>query len=327
MIVVTGGAGFIGANLVKALNARGHQDVMVVDDLSDGTKFVNLADCTLGDYLDKDDFLARVKTELRGETRGETGGLPPIEAIFHEGACSDTTEWDGRFMLENNFEYSKVLLEYCQAKRIPFLYASSAATYGGSEVFVEDPAHEKPLNVYGYSKLLFDQYVRARWDDFDSQVVGFRYFNVYGPREQHKGKMASVAYHHHTQVQRGENPKLFGAWDGFDAGMQSRDFVYVGDVVDVNLWFLDNPEVSGIFNLGTGRAEPFKAIAETAIDFYSRNKGVKSEIEYIDFPDELKGRYQSYTRADIGRLRDAGYTAEFKTVSEGVSAYLEWLNG
>ncbi|MEG3116611.1 ADP-glyceromanno-heptose 6-epimerase [Salinicola sp. 4072] len=327
MIVVTGGAGFIGANLVKALNARGHQDVLVVDDLSDGTKFVNLADCTLGDYLDKDDFLARVKTELRGETRGETGGLPPIEAIFHEGACSDTTEWDGRFMLENNFEYSKVLLEYCQAKRIPFLYASSAATYGGSEVFVEDPAHEKPLNVYGYSKLLFDQYVRARWDDFDSQVVGFRYFNVYGPREQHKGKMASVAYHHHTQVQRGENPKLFGAWDGFDAGMQSRDFVYVGDVVDVNLWFLDNPEVSGIFNLGTGRAEPFKAIAETAIDFYSRNKGVKSEIEYIDFPDELKGRYQSYTRADIGRLRDAGYTAEFKTVSEGVSAYLEWLNG
>ena len=327
MIVVTGGAGFIGANLVKALNARGHQDVMVVDDLSDGTKFVNLADCTLGDYLDKDDFLARVKTELRGETRGETGGLPPIEAIFHEGACSDTTEWDGRFMLENNFEYSKVLLEYCQAKRIPFLYASSAATYGGSEVFVEAPAHEKPLNVYGYSKLLFDQYVRARWDDFDSQVVGFRYFNVYGPREQHKGKMASVAYHHHTQVQRGENPKLFGAWDGYDAGMQSRDFVYVGDVVDVNLWFLDNPEVSGIFNLGTGRAEPFKAIAETAIDFYSRNKGVKSEIEYIDFPDELKGRYQSYTRADIGRLRDAGYTAEFKTVSEGVSAYLEWLNG
>jgi len=330
MIVVTGGAGFIGANLVKALNARGHLDVMVVDDLSDGTKFVNLADCTLGDYLDKDDFLARVKAELSGGIGGdissESGGLPPIEAIFHEGACSDTTEWNGRFMLENNFEYSKVLLEYCQAKRIPFLYASSAATYGGSEVFVEDPAHEKPLNVYGYSKLLFDQYVRARWDDFDSQVVGFRYFNVYGPREQHKGKMASVAYHHHTQVQRGENPKLFGAWDGYEAGMQSRDFVYVGDVVDVNLWFLDNPEVSGIFNLGTGRAEPFKAIAETAIDFYSQKDGAKVEIEYIDFPDELKGRYQSYTRADIGRLREAGYTAEFKTVREGVSAYLEWLN-
>ncbi|WP_027947584.1 ADP-glyceromanno-heptose 6-epimerase [Litchfieldella anticariensis] len=318
MIVVTGGAGFIGANLVKALNARGHQDVLVVDDLSDGTKFVNLVDCALGDYLDKDDFLARVQAELRGEE----GGLPPIEAIFHEGACSDTTEWDGRFMLENNFEYSKVLLHYCQRKGIPFLYASSAATYGGSEVFVEAPEHEKPLNVYGYSKLLFDQYVRARWNDFTSQVVGFRYFNVYGPREQHKGKMASVAYHHHTQVSAGENPKLFGAWDGFEAGMQSRDFVFVGDVVDVNLWFLDHPEHSGIFNLGTGRAEPFKAIAEAVIKFYG-----KGEIDYIDFPDELKGRYQSYTRADISRLREVGYTAEFKTVAEGVCDYLEWLNG
>ncbi|MCI0509927.1 ADP-glyceromanno-heptose 6-epimerase precursor [Chromohalobacter marismortui] len=318
MIVVTGGAGFIGANLVKALNARGHEDVLVVDDLSDGTKFVNLADCTLGDYLDKDDFLARVKAELRGEP----SALPPIEAIFHEGACSDTTEWDGKFMLENNFEYSKVLLHFCQHKRIPFLYASSAATYGGSEVFVEAPEHEKPLNVYGYSKLLFDQYVRVHWESFDAQVVGFRYFNVYGPREQHKGKMASVAYHHHNQVTRGENPKLFGAWEGYEAGMQSRDFIYVGDVVDVNLWCLDNPDVSGIFNLGTGRAEPFKAIAETVIDYYATGK-----IDYIDFPDELKGRYQSYTRADIARLREAGYKAEFKTVREGVSAYLDWLNG
>ncbi|MBB3190096.1 ADP-glyceromanno-heptose 6-epimerase [Halomonas cerina] len=318
MIVVTGGAGFIGSNLVKALNARGHDDVLVVDDLSDGTKFVNLADCTLGDYLDKDDFLARVKAALNGEP----SHLPPIEAIFHEGACSDTTEWDGRFMLDNNFEYSKVLLHFCQRERIPFLYASSAATYGGSEVFVEAPEHEKPLNVYGYSKLLFDQYVRARHDTFGSQVVGFRYFNVYGPREQHKGKMASVAYHHHTQVRDGGNLRLFGAWDGYDAGMQSRDFIYVGDVVDVNLWFLDHPEASGIFNLGTGRAEPFKAIGEAVIDYYGRG-----EIEYIEFPEELKGRYQSYTRADITRLREAGYDRAFRTVAQGVRAYLEWLNG
>ncbi|MBB3329796.1 ADP-L-glycero-D-manno-heptose 6-epimerase [Halomonas campaniensis] len=318
MIVVTGGAGFIGSNLVKALNARGHHDVLVVDDLSDGTKFVNLADCTLGDYLDKDDFLARIKSALNGEP----SHLPPIEAIFHQGACSDTTEWDGRFMLENNFEYSKVLLHFCQREGIPFLYASSAATYGGSEVFFEEPEHEKPLNVYGYSKLLFDQYVRARHDDFTSQVVGFRYFNVYGPREQHKGKMASVAYHHHTQISAGQNVKLFGAWEGYDAGMQSRDFVYVGDVVDVNLWFLDHPDASGIFNLGTGRAEPFRAIGEAVIDFHG-----KGEIEYIDFPDELKGRYQSYTRADITRLREAGYDREFRTVAEGVREYLEWLNG
>ncbi|MGE4532421.1 ADP-glyceromanno-heptose 6-epimerase [Halomonas sp.] len=318
MIVVTGGAGFIGSNLVKALNQRGHRDVMVVDDLVDGTKFVNLADCTLGDYLDKADFRRRVEAELRGEP----AQLPEIEAIFHEGACSDTTEWDGRFMLDNNFEYSKVLLHFCQRRGIPFLYASSAATYGGSEVFVEAPEHEKPLNVYGYSKLLFDQYVRARWGEFTSQVVGFRYFNVYGPREQHKGKMASVAFHHHTQIRAGQDVRLFGAWDGYEAGMQSRDFVYVGDVVDVNLWFLDHPEASGIFNLGSGRAEPFKAIGETVIDYYGRGA-----IEYIDFPEELKGRYQSYTRADISRLREAGYDREFRTVAEGVRDYLEWLNG
>ncbi|GHC29140.1 ADP-glyceromanno-heptose 6-epimerase [Aidingimonas halophila] len=318
MIVVTGGAGFIGANLVKAFNAQGREDVMVVDDLSDGTKFVNLVDCTLGDYLDKEDFRRRIEAEMRGEP----SALPEIDAIFHEGACSDTTEWDGRFMLDNNFEYSKVLLHYCQRKGIPFLYASSAATYGGSEVFVESPEYEQPLNVYGYSKLLFDQYVRSRWQEFTSQVVGFRYFNVYGPREQHKGKMASVAYHHHAQVSAGENPRLFGAWDGYEAGMQSRDFIYVGDVVDVNLWFLEHPECSGIFNLGTGRAEPFKAIADSVIDYYG-----KGEIEYIRFPDELKGRYQSYTRADISRLRRAGYQGEFHTVAEGVRAYLEWLNG
>jgi len=318
MIVVTGGAGFIGANLVKALNARGRNDVMVVDDLRDGTKFVNLADCTLADYLDKDDFLAMVKAALKGESVD----LPNIDAIFHEGACSDTTEWDGHYMMENNFEYSKVLLNYCEQQGIPFLYASSAATYGGSEVFKEVPECEKPLNVYGYSKLLFDQHVRSRWSELTTQVVGFRYFNVYGPREQHKGKMASVAYHNHLQIRNGETLKLFGAYGGYEAGMQSRDFVYVGDVVDVNLWFLDDPDQSGIYNLGTGRAEPFKAIGEAVIDFYG-----KGEIDYIAFPEELKGRYQSYTRADISQLRESGCDVEFKTVAQGVKAYLGWLNG
>ncbi|UYF99981.1 ADP-glyceromanno-heptose 6-epimerase [Halomonas sp. GD1P12] len=318
MIVVTGGAGFIGANIVKALNARGRTDIIVVDDLSDGTKFVNLVDCTLYDYRDKDAFLMEVQASLRGEPCD----LPAIEAIFHEGACSDTTEWDGQYMMENNFEYSKVLLEYCEQHGIAFLYASSAATYGGSEIFKESPEFEKPLNVYGYSKLLFDQHVRARMPALTTQVVGFRYFNVYGPREQHKGKMASVAFHNHGQVKNGQTLKLFGAFDGYEAGMQSRDFVFVGDVVDVNLWFLDHPGVSGIFNLGTGRAEPFKAIGEAVIDYYGQG-----QIDYIDFPDELKGRYQSYTRADISRLRDAGCDVEFKTVAQGVKAYLEWLNG
>lgn len=318
MIVVTGGAGFIGANIVKALNARGRNDVMVVDDLRDGTKFVNLADCTLADYLDKEDFLARIKATLRGES----ADLPKIDAIFHEGACSDTTEWDGHYMMANNFEYSKSAAQLLRAAEYSFLYASSAATYGGSEVFKEVPECEKPLNVYGYSKLLFDQHVRSRWSELTTQVVGFRYFNVYGPREQHKGKMASVAYHNHLQIRNGETLKLFGGYDGFDAGMQSRDFVYVGDVVAVNLWFLDHPDKSGIFNLGTGRAEPFKAIGEAVIDFYGNG-----EIDYIAFPEELKGRYQSYTRADIGQLRESGCDVEFKTVAQGVKAYLGWLNG
>ncbi|OHV08939.1 ADP-glyceromanno-heptose 6-epimerase [Kushneria phosphatilytica] len=311
MIVVTGGAGFIGANIVRALNERGRSDIMVVDDLSDGRRFVNLADCRIADYLDKDDFLTRIRHESR---------LPAIEAIFHEGACSDTTEWDGRYMMANNFEYSKVLLDYCQAHQIPFLYASSAAVYGGSDVFSEAPEHERPLNVYGYSKLAFDQHVRARWDRLTTQVAGFRYFNVYGPREQHKDSMASVAYHHYSQMERGQNPKLFGAHEGYEAGMQSRDFIHVDDVVDVNLWFLEHPECSGIFNLGTGRAEPFQAIADAVIEFYGRG-----QVDYIDFPEHLKGRYQSFTRADISRLRAIGYEREFRTVHTGVTEYLQWL--
>ncbi|ANF56610.1 ADP-glyceromanno-heptose 6-epimerase [Halotalea alkalilenta] len=311
MIVVTGGAGFIGSNIVKGLNDRGRDDIIVVDDLTDGTKFVNLVDCRISDYLDVDEFRAMLRE----------GRLPAIDAVFHQGACSATTEWNGKYMLDNNFTYSKELFHYCQDHRVAFLYASSAATYGASPVFREVPEFERPLNVYGYSKLLFDQYVRAREHALTAQVVGFRYFNVYGPREQHKGSMASVAFHHHQQVRDGQDPKLFGAWDGFEAGMQSRDFIYVGDVVAANLWFLDHPEKSGVFNLGTGRAEPFKAIAETVIDYYG-----KGDIEYIDFPEQLKGRYQSYTCADIARLREAGFDHSFKTVAEGVRAYLEWLN-
>lgn len=311
MIVVTGGAGFIGANIVKGLNERGEKDIIVVDDLSDGTKFVNLVDCDIADYMDIDEFRAKVANDE----------LPPLQAVFHEGACSSTTEWDGKYMMDNNYTYSKELFHYCQRHRVPFLYASSAATYGGSSEFREEAEFEKPLNVYGYSKLQFDDYVRAHSDKLTAQVVGFRYFNVYGPREQHKGSMASVAFHHHQQVLAGENPKLFGAYDGYDAGMQSRDFIYVGDVVAVNFWFLDHPDVSGVFNLGTGRAEPFKTIADTVIGFYK-----KGDIEFIDFPESLKGRYQSFTQADISHLREVGCDHQFKTLSEGVTAYLEWLN-
>ena len=313
MIVVTGGAGFIGANIVHALNQRGETDILVVDDLSEGTKFRNLADLDIADYMDKTAFIEQVTNNT----------LPgKIRAVFHQGACSDTTEWDGKYMMENNYSYSKTLLHWCLDQRIPFLYASSAAVYGASEEFREARHCEQPLNVYGYSKWQFDQYVRRILPEARSQIAGFRYFNVYGPREQHKGKMASVAFHLNQQLNAGQNPKLFAGWDGYPDGGQRRDFIYVADVAKVNLWFLDNPKQSGIFNLGTGRAETFLAVAEAVIRHHGSGK-----VEFIPFPDELKGRYQSFTQADIGKLREAGYDQPFATVADGVADYMRWLNG
>lgn len=312
MIVVTGGAGFIGSNIVKGLNARGQTDIIVVDDLTDGTKFKNIVDCAIRDYLDKDDFLAQLQHN--------DSFVKPITAIFHEGACSTTTEWDGRFMMRNNYEYSKTLLHYAIKQQIPFIYASSAAVYGGGNIFKESPENEKPLNVYGYSKLQFDNYVRRLFPNIQSQVVGLRYFNVYGPRENHKGTMASVAFHHHHQLLREGCVKLFEGSDGYGNGEQRRDFVYVGDVVNVNLWMLDNPHCKGIFNVGTGRSEPFNAIAQAVTQWHKRG-----EIVYIPFPEHLKGRYQSFTEADISQLRSLGYDAQFKDVAAGVKDYLDWL--
>jgi len=313
MIIVTGGAGFIGSNIVKALNNKGIDDILVVDDLTDGRKFKNIVDCQIADYLDKDEFIEQV---MDGE---DFAGK--IEAVYHEGACSDTTEWNGQFMMDNNYEYSKILLDYCLERKIPFIYASSAAVYGGGSVFEENAQCEKPLNVYGYSKFLFDQYVRKLMPTVSSQVVGTRYFNVYGPREFHKDTMASVAFHNHNQIQKEGVVKLFEGYDGYGDGEQSRDFVYVGDVAAVNLWFMDNPQVSGIFNIGTGRSQSFKEVSNAVIDWHK-----KGRIEFIPFPEHLKGRYQSFTEANITALRNAGYEADFKTVSEGVKAYLDWLD-
>lgn len=312
MIVVTGGAGFIGSNIVKALNEMGRTDILVVDNLKNGKKFINLADCDFVDYLDKSDFQTRIFAEE---------GLPKIDCIFHEGACSATTEWDGKFLMENNYEYSKDLLHYCLEREIPFLYASSAAVYGDGPDFIEQRQYEKPLNAYGFSKFQFDQYVRQILPKANSQIVGFRYFNVYGPREQHKGDMASVAFKLHNQILAGENVKLFGGYDGYEAGMQSRDFVYIEDVVKVNLWFMQNSGQSGIFNLGPAKSEPFKAIAEAVIAFHGQG-----EIEYIPFPEHLKGAYQSFTQADNQLLRQAGYAEAFHSVAEGVQKYLTWLS-
>jgi ADP-L-glycero-D-manno-heptose 6-epimerase len=323
--VVTGACGFIGANLVKALNDRGIQNIIAVDNLSKADKFKNLTDCEIADYLDKHEFLQLVED-------GQLDGA--VEAIFHEGACSDTMETDGKYMMENNYRYSLSLLDFCQAENVPFLYASSASVYGGGSVFSESREHESPLNVYGYSKFLFDQIVRRRLAGTDSQIVGFRYFNVYGPREQHKGRMASVAFHHFNQYRAVGKVKLFEAYGGYGNGEQSRDFVYVDDVVKVNMHFLEHG-TSGIFNLGTGRAQPFNDVATSTVNACRALEGKSALslaemvsqgiVEYIDFPEALKGKYQSYTRSDMAELRKAGYDAEFATVEQGVTSYVNWL--
>ncbi|MGE5469026.1 MAG: ADP-glyceromanno-heptose 6-epimerase [Ignavibacteria bacterium] len=326
--IVTGACGFIGANIVKALNERGVDDIIAVDNLKRADKFKNLVDCEIADYIDKRDFLDMIE-----------GGYfdNAVEAIFHEGACSDTMETDGHYMMANNYRYSLSLLDFCLDQEIPLLYASSASVYGGGRVFKEDRSFEGPLNVYGYSKFLFDQVVRRRLPDANSQVVGFRYFNVYGPREQHKGRMASVAFHHFNQYRESGKVKLFEGCDGYGNGEQSRDFVFVEDVVKVNLHFLDNPDASGIFNLGTGRAQPFNDIATSTVNACRALEGkpalslaemvAQGIVEYVEFPAALKGKYQSYTEADISALRNAGYRGEFATVEQGVSKYVRHLAG
>jgi len=313
MIIVTGAAGFIGSNLVKALNDVGRTDIVAVDDLTDGRKFRNLADCEIMDYFDKDEFLEQVSFGYEIPDR--------IDAVFHQGACSDTTEWDGKFMLRNNFGFSKTLLHYCVDRSIPFIYASSAAVYGDGAVFREGREHEVPLNVYGYSKFLFDQYVRSLMPDIGSQVVGLRYFNVYGPREQHKGSMASVVWHFNEQLRAEGRIRLFEGCDGYANGEQRRDFVYVGDVVAANLWFAGHPKVSGIFNLGTGQSRSFNDVARAVIDWHGRGS-----IEYIPFPQHLRGRYQSFTEADLDALRESGFDGRFRSVEDGVRDYLDRLN-
>ena len=312
MIIVTGGAGFIGSNIVHRLNKLGRTDIIVVDDLTDGTRFRNLADCTIADYFDKEEFLTKIQTDSSFHL--------DLEVIFHEGACSTTTEWDGRFMMKNNFTYSKQLLDYALAHRIPFLYASSAAVYGGGRIFKESPEFECPLNVYGYSKLAFDQYVRRLLPTAKSQIVGLRYFNVYGPRESHKGSMASVAFHLNNQARNEGIIKLFEGCDEFGNGEQRRDFVYIDDVVSVNLWLSERPAISGIFNVGTGHSQSFNDIAYSVQKVHEHAK-----LHYIPFPDHLKGRYQSFTEGDISQLRAAGYDAPFHTVEEGCAKYLDWL--
>lgn len=327
-VIVTGAAGFIGSNLVKALNGRGITDVVAVDNLQKGDKFLNLVDCEIVDYLDKAEFLALVKAGHYGR----------FDAIFHEGACSDTMEHNGNYMMSNNFHYTQVLFDWAQRTGTPFLYASSAAVYGGSSQFVEDRDVEKPLNVYGYSKFLFDQVLRRKMrEGLNAPVFGFRYFNVYGDREQHKGRMASVAFHNFNQFREGGKVKLFGPYGGYDAGCQQRDFVSIEDVVRVNMHFFETADSSpsGVYNLGTGRAQTFNDVALTTLNTLRAHQGeavltleqavAQGFIEYIPFPDALKGKYQCFTEADLGNLRKAGYEGQFYSVEQGVERYVQRL--
>jgi ADP-L-glycero-D-manno-heptose 6-epimerase len=322
-LIVTGAAGFIGANLVKALNARGETDIIAVDNLERADKAANLADCDIADYIDKRDFIERVASG-RFDAK--------VSAVLHQGACSDTMETDGRYMMENNYRYSAALLDWCQARRVPLVYASSASVYGAGSVFTEARENERPLNVYGYSKFLFDQVVRRRMAKATSQIAGFRYFNVYGPRESHKGRMASVAFHFFNQYRSEGRVRLFEASAGYGPGEQVRDFVSVEDVVAVNLHFLANPALSGVYNVGTGRGETFNAVARATINAVRRGRGEEAlsleelkasrAIEYIPFPPQLVGKYQSYTQADMSALRKAGYGTSFLGVEEGVGRYV-----
>jgi ADP-L-glycero-D-manno-heptose 6-epimerase len=325
-VVVTGAAGMIGSNIAHRLNAIGIDDIIAVDDLRNGDKFRNLPGDGVSDYFDQEEFYGRFARRELGK----------VAAIFHQGACSDTMEHDGRLMLRNNYRCSKDLLDACQLQGVRLMYASSAAIYGNSTTFSEQPQFERPLNVYGYSKLLFDGVVRRILASATSQVVGLRYFNVYGPREQHKGRMASVAFHHYNQYRDSGKVRLFGEYGGYGPGQQVRDFIYVDDVVAVNLWFLEHPQCNGVFNLGTGRAQPFNDVAHATVNACRAQRGEpaltleqqvrQGMVEYIPIPEALIGKYQCRTQADLTALRAAGVDHQFLDVASGVRRYVEWLS-
>ena len=314
MIIVTGGAGFIGSNIVKGLNERGREDILIVDNLTNMVKFKNIQGLKALDYMDKQNFIEAIKNGKFDDAN--------IEVIFHEGACSDTMEYNGKYMMENNFEYTKTLMHFALKKKIQLIYASSASTYGsGKHGFSEKPACEEALNVYAFSKLFFDNYVRRYFDNAESQIVGLRYFNVYGPQENHKGKMASMIFQMFNQWKAEGKVKLFEGIDGYGNGEQVRDFIYVKDVVKVNFFFWDHPELKGIYNCGTGHAHTFNTLAKGVLKYFG-----SGELEYVPFPEVLRGKYQSFTEADSSKLLAAGYDGGFTDIEEAIAEYCALLD-
>lgn len=305
MVIVTGGAGFIGSNIAKGLNDRGLDNIIIVDNLEKGEKHKNLNKIKFYDYIDKRDF--NIEEFLKNNK---------VEAVFHQGASSNTMEADGRYMMTNNYECTKNTFLACQRYNVRLFYASSASVYGnGDKGFEEKEECEYPLNVYAFTKYQFDRFLNLQLNNLNSQVVGLRYFNVYGPQENHKGRMASVAFHMYNQIKNNEPMKLFKGSQNF-----KRDFIYVDDVVSVNMFFFENPEKSGIFNCGTGNAESFCEIAYALQEKYKEAK-----IEYIPFPETLIGKYQTFTQSDVTKLRKIGYNKPFISLKEGTLKYAEIL--
>ena len=312
MIIVTGCNGFIGSNLVSQLNKLGFNNIIGVDDLSKKKNLINIEHCEIEGLLDIEEFESNYLLKDKS--------FNDVNQIFHQGACTNTMEWDAEYMMKNNFSFSQQLLDFAERNSVSFIYASSASVYGGGKKFEEIRENENPINLYAFSKYLFDQLVRQKVKANKIQIVGLRYFNVYGPNESHKGQMASVAYHLHQQLKEGNDVKLFEGSGGFGPGEQKRDFIYVDDVVKVNLWFMNNPDVSGIFNVGTGKSQTFNEVAKAVIEWHG-----KGSITYIPFPKELIDSYQSFTEANIDRLRQAGYQGDFLDVQSGIKLYLDEL--
>jgi len=315
MIIVTGGAGFIGSCIVRTLNDSGINEIVIVDNIASTDKWMNMRNKRYLKYVNKEEFLF------------ELPNYEGVTSIIHMGACSVTTERDFDYLWKNNFEFTKTLWNYCAEKQISFIYASSASTYGNGELGFDDKTDIdllRPLNGYGYSKQIFDQWVKHQAVVFPKQHVGLKFFNVYGPNEYYKGSMASMVFHGYNQILANGEIRLFKSCiANYEDGGQLRDFIYVKDICSVIMWLLGKPDVNGLFNLGTGNARSFRELAEATFSAL----GLKPNIRYIDMPEHLVNKYQYYTKAEMGKLREAGYDKTFMTLEFGIRDYVvNYLN-